>query len=126
MAIVATTKTMKATGTRPIVEVMISVTSPLISPPGTSRRTKAKPCRAMNIASVAATGVNLRNWISDPLISPTPKATTAISDEPEDHHRSGAAVVDEERADDHEQSGERSDGQVDAAEQHGDRLADER
>ena len=82
MAIVATTNTMKATGTRPIVDVMISVTSPLISPPGTSRRTKAKPCRAMNIASVAATGVNLRNWISDPLISPTPKATTAISTSP--------------------------------------------
>ncbi len=36
----------------------------------------------MNIASVAATGVNLRNWISDPLMTPTPKATTAIRTRP--------------------------------------------
>ena len=82
MAIVATTKMMKATGTRPIVEKMMSVTSRLIRPPGTSRRTKANPCRAMNIASVAATGVNLRNCTSDPLMSPTTAATSAINARP--------------------------------------------
>ena len=76
----------------------------------------------MYVTSVAATGVNFAKRMSAPFTRPTASAQASITPNPSTQTARRAAVEDEERPDDDEEAGERTDGEIDAAEQQRERL----